>query len=94
VLAIITAAVPKAVLFRVFSGLARHISTHQLAPFIGNMHTALWCLAAVSLLGAFVSAARPSHEAELDLGPAPAMEGATPAESEAEASATEAALLP
>jgi hypothetical protein len=75
VLAVITSSVPKMVLFRVFSGLARHISNHQLAPFIGNMHTALWCLAAVSLLGAVVSAARPSHEAELDLGPAPVMEG-------------------
>jgi EmrB/QacA subfamily drug resistance transporter len=96
VLAIITSSVPKMVLFRVFSGLSRHLSNHQLAPFIGNMHTALWCLAAVSLLGAFVSAARPSHEAELDLGPAPAMKGATAtaAEAEAETSVTEAALLP
>jgi hypothetical protein len=25
------------------------------------MHTALWCLAAVSILGAFVAAARPKH---------------------------------
>ena len=63
VLAIITSSVPRTVLFRVFSGLARHLSNHQLAPFIGNMHTALWCLAGVSLLGAFVSAARPRHEA-------------------------------
>jgi hypothetical protein len=56
----------------------------------------LWCLAAVSLLGAVVSAARPSHEAELDLGPAPVMEGQAPAavQAEAEASATEAAVLP
>jgi MFS family permease len=94
VLAIITSSVPKMVLFRVFSGLSHHLSNHQLAPFIGNMHTALWCLAAVSLLGAVVSAARPSHEAELDLGPAPAMEGATPAPAEApanEAAASEAA---
>ena len=74
VLAVITSSVPKMVLFRVFSGLARHISDRQLAPFIGNMHTALWTLAAVSVLGAVVSAARPSHEDELDLGPPPAME--------------------
>jgi hypothetical protein len=88
--------VPKTVLFKVFSGLARHISTQQLAPFIGNMHTALWCLAAVSLLGAVVSAARPSHEAELDLGPAPVMEGSTRVAGDAgqEASATEAAVAP
>jgi EmrB/QacA subfamily drug resistance transporter len=62
VLAVVTNAVPKQVLFSVFSGLAHQISTAQLAPFISNMHTALWCLAAVSLLGAFVAAARPSHK--------------------------------
>ena len=28
-------------------------------PFISNMHTALWCLCAVSLVGAAISAARP-----------------------------------
>jgi EmrB/QacA subfamily drug resistance transporter len=61
VLAVITAAVPKQVLFKVFSGLADRISTAQLNPFISNMHTALWCLAAVSLLGAFISAARPKQ---------------------------------
>jgi hypothetical protein len=49
------------VLFSVFSGLAKHISTTELDPFITNMHTALWCLVAVSLLGAIVAAARPSH---------------------------------
>jgi hypothetical protein len=45
----------------VFSGLAHHISTHRLAPFIANMHTALGVLAVVSLLGAFVAAARPKQ---------------------------------
>jgi len=78
VLAVITASVPKLVLFRVFSGLAHHLSDHQLSPFIANMHTALWTLAIVSFVGAVVSAARPSHEAELDLGPAPARETAAP----------------
>jgi EmrB/QacA subfamily drug resistance transporter len=63
VLAVLTSAVPKTVLFKVFSGVANHISTAQLTPFIANMHTALWCLAAVSLLGAFVAAARPTHAA-------------------------------
>jgi EmrB/QacA subfamily drug resistance transporter len=62
VLAVVTSAVPKDVLFEVFSGLANHISTTQLDPFISNMHTALWCLAAASIVGAFVAAARPSHE--------------------------------
>src|SRR5947209_17681190 len=61
VLAVVTSAVPKDVLFRVFSGLADHISNAQLDPFISNMHTALWCLSAVFVLGAFVAAARPKH---------------------------------
>jgi EmrB/QacA subfamily drug resistance transporter len=59
VLAIVTSAVPTTVLFKVFSGLANHITNAQLAPFIDNMHTALWTLAAVSVVGAFVAAARP-----------------------------------
>jgi len=88
VLAVITASVPKLVLFRVFSGLARHISDHQLSPFIANMHTALWTLAVVSFVGAVVSAARPSHEAELDLGPAPARESVAGATAPADAVAT------
>jgi len=61
VLAVITSAVPKNVLFKVFSGLANHISTPQLTPFIANMHTALWCLAVVSVLGAVIAAARPKE---------------------------------
>jgi MFS family permease len=61
VLAIVTSSVPKNVLFAVFSGLANHISNAELVPFVANMHTALWVLAAVSLLGAFVAAARPAH---------------------------------
>jgi EmrB/QacA subfamily drug resistance transporter len=61
VLAVVTSSVPKSVLFRVFSGLANHISNAELTPFISNMHTALWCLSAISLLGAVVAAARPKH---------------------------------
>ena len=61
VLAVVTSSVPKTVLFKVFSGLANHISNAQLTPFLANMHTALWCLAAVSVLGAFVAAARPAY---------------------------------
>jgi hypothetical protein len=60
VLAIITAAVPKPVLFKIFSGLASGLSSAQLDPFVHNMHTALWVLAAVSVLGAGVSLLRPS----------------------------------
>ena len=63
VLAIITAAVPKPVLFKIFSGLASGLSSAQLEPFIHNMHTALWVLAATSLIGAGVSLLRPRTRA-------------------------------
>ncbi len=61
VLAIVTAAVPKPVLFAIFSGLASGLSSVQLEPFIHNMHTALWVLAATSAIGAGVSLLRPRH---------------------------------
>ena len=61
VLAIITSAVPKATLFAVFSGLAKGLSAAKLEPFIANMHTALWVLAATSLVGAGVCLLRPRH---------------------------------
>jgi MFS family permease len=61
VIAVVTSSVPKTVLFAVFSGLANHISNAQLVPFMSNMHTALWCLAAISIVGAAISAARPPH---------------------------------
>jgi EmrB/QacA subfamily drug resistance transporter len=77
VLAVVTSSVPKTVLFSVFSGLANHISTARLEPFIANMHTALWTLAAVSVVGALVAAARPSAGAAAE---APAGPGAVAAE--------------
>jgi EmrB/QacA subfamily drug resistance transporter len=61
VLAIVTSAVPKATLFAVFSGLAKGLSEQRLAPFIANMHVALWALAATSVLGAGVCLLRPRH---------------------------------
>jgi EmrB/QacA subfamily drug resistance transporter len=61
VMAIVAANIPKDVLFKIFSGLANGLSNHQLDPFIHNMHTALWVLAAVSIAGAFVSLMRPAH---------------------------------
>jgi EmrB/QacA subfamily drug resistance transporter len=61
VLAVVTSSVPKTVLFKVFSGLANHITNAELTPFLANMHTALWCLSAISVIGAFVAAARPQH---------------------------------
>jgi EmrB/QacA subfamily drug resistance transporter len=60
VLAVVTAAVPKPVLLKIFSGLTQGLSDAKLAPFIHNMHTALWVLAATSLVGAVVSLLRPS----------------------------------
>jgi MFS family permease len=63
VLAIITAAVPKDVLLKIFSGVASGLSSARLDPFIHNMHTALWALAAVSLVGAVVCLMRPRHSA-------------------------------
>jgi EmrB/QacA subfamily drug resistance transporter len=59
VLAIVTTAVPKDVLFKIFSGVATGLSDAQLAPFVHNMHTALWVLAATSVVGAIVSLMRP-----------------------------------
>jgi EmrB/QacA subfamily drug resistance transporter len=61
VLAIVTSAVPQKVLFAIFSGLASGLSEAQLEPFIHNMHTALWVLAATSVVGAGVSLLRPRH---------------------------------
>jgi EmrB/QacA subfamily drug resistance transporter len=66
VLAIVTAAVPKPVLFKIFSGLASGLTEAQLEPFIHNMHTALWVLAATSMLGAVVSLMRPRHVSTAD----------------------------
>jgi EmrB/QacA subfamily drug resistance transporter len=76
VLAVVTSSVPKAVLFKVFSGLANHISNTQLTPFISNMHTALWTLSIISVVGAFVAAARPKHSAHPATAGAPASEAA------------------
>ena len=61
VMAIVTAAVPQDVLFKIFSGLTSGLSTAQLDPFISNMHLALWVLAGISLVGAAVSMLRPAH---------------------------------
>jgi EmrB/QacA subfamily drug resistance transporter len=62
VIAIVTAAVPKPVLFKIFSGLAQGLSDAKLEPFIHNMHTALWVLAATSVVGAGVSLLRPRYQ--------------------------------
>jgi EmrB/QacA subfamily drug resistance transporter len=64
VLAIVTAAVPQDVLLAIFSGLTTGISDSALQPFIHNMHTALWVLAATSIVGAGVSLLRPKDVVE------------------------------
>src|SRR3954469_10744829 len=57
--AIVTSSVPKETLFAIFSGVATGLSDAKLEPFIHNMHTALWVLAATSVVGAGVSLLRP-----------------------------------
>jgi EmrB/QacA subfamily drug resistance transporter len=61
VMAIVAASIPKPVLFKIFSGVTSGLSDARLAPFIHNMHTALWVLAATSVVGAGVSLLRPAH---------------------------------
>jgi EmrB/QacA subfamily drug resistance transporter len=61
VMAVVTSAVPQATLFAIFSGVTKGLSAEKLAPFIANMHVALWALAAVSFVGMFVCLLRPAH---------------------------------
>jgi EmrB/QacA subfamily drug resistance transporter len=61
VLAIVTTAVPRDVLFRIFSGVTKGVAPDRLAPFISNMHVALWSLSGICLLGVAVCLLRPSH---------------------------------
>jgi EmrB/QacA subfamily drug resistance transporter len=61
VMAVVTTGIKPTVLFRIFSGLGTRISAAHLAPFLSNMHLALWCMAGLSLIGAAVSFARPKH---------------------------------
>ena len=61
VMAVVASSIPTNVLFKIFSGLTSGLSSRQLDPFIHNMHSALWVLAAVSLVGAGVSLMRPAH---------------------------------
>src|SRR5271155_5425084 len=66
VLAIVTSAVPKPILFKIFSGLSQGLSDAKLEPFIHNMHVALWVLATTSFIGAGVCLLRPKHAAVED----------------------------
>ena len=62
-LAIVTNAVPKETLLSIFSGLTSGVSSATLAPFIHNLHVAMWVLAATSVVGAGISLLRPRHAA-------------------------------
>ncbi len=73
VLAMVTAAIPKPTLFAIFSGLTKGLSEQKLAPFIANMHMALWVLAGTSLVGTFVCLMRPRHREEAAESPAQAL---------------------
>jgi EmrB/QacA subfamily drug resistance transporter len=64
VMAVVTSAVPRPTLFAVFSGVTKGLTARKLEPFIHNMHTALWVLAATSLVGAAVCLMRPRHVGE------------------------------
>jgi len=61
VMAVVTTGIKPTVLYRIFSGLGTRISSAHLAPFLSNMHLALWCMAGLSVIGALVSFARPKH---------------------------------
>jgi hypothetical protein len=61
VMAVVTSGISPTVLFSIFSGLGTRISAAHLAPFLANMHFALWCMSGLSVLGAVVALARPRH---------------------------------
>ena len=62
VLAIVTSSVDKDTLFKIFSGVTTGLSDATLDPFVANMHTALWVLAATSLVGAGICLLRPQGD--------------------------------
>ena len=62
VLAIVTSSVDKDTLFKIFSGVTTGLSDATLDPFVANMHTALWVLAATSVFGGFICLLRPKGD--------------------------------
>jgi EmrB/QacA subfamily drug resistance transporter len=61
VMALVTNGIDKTVLFKIFSGITSGLAPSTLDPFIANMHTALWVLAATSAIGVVVCLLRPAH---------------------------------
>jgi EmrB/QacA subfamily drug resistance transporter len=62
VMAIVASSVSPQVLLSIFSGLGSKMDPTALTPFLHNLHTALWWMTVMSLLGALVSLARPKQE--------------------------------
>jgi EmrB/QacA subfamily drug resistance transporter len=91
VMAVVTSSIPKSTLFAVFSGVTTGLSASKLDPFIANMHEALWVLAGVSLIGAFVCLLRPAHEQQPEPAKVPRAARAGAAEAEALEPATASA---
>lgn len=60
VMAVVTAGIPKDVLFEIFSGLTSGLAPAALDQFIANLHLAVLALAGVSLVGAVICLLRPS----------------------------------
>ena len=80
VLAIVTAAVPKdGAVQDLLRACLRASARRELDPFIANMHTALWVLAATSLVGAGVSLLRPRHQRDEVDEPVPTAEAVSSA---------------
>ena len=52
----------KDTLFKIFSGVTTGLSDATLEPFVANMHTALWVLAATSLVGTGICLLRPQGD--------------------------------
>jgi EmrB/QacA subfamily drug resistance transporter len=83
VMAVVTSGINRNVLFSIFSGLGKRITSSQMSPFLSNMHLALWCMTAFSVVGAVVSFARPKHVAHNADEAAPSSEPAARVEVDA-----------
>ncbi len=67
VMAIVTAGIPKSTLFAIFSGLHGQLDSSAIDGFIANMHTALWVLTAITVVGALICLLRPSTSRGVEL---------------------------
>lgn len=76
-LVMVTSAMPKSLLFKVFSGESRGLSVAAAQPFIAGLHGAFMVMAAASLIGIFFSALRGEeyNVSQEESGPPEAREG-------------------